>query len=69
MNATQRTLTHATYATLIHGQTGQEVEDCWLDAGTQYELESANGDDEYAVAWILADGYRYKVINQGALSL
>jgi len=49
-------------ATLVHGITGQEVEDCTLEEGREYTYEQQGGFDYFGHQRhaILVDGYRYR---------
>ncbi len=58
-----------TPATLIHGVTGREAEECILPAGTQYTVDLPpqpfaffSGEPDYAIpGLIMVEGYRYQV--------
>lgn len=66
-----QTLKQDTQATLIHGQTGQEIEDTTLTAGTEYTIESVM--DGWIARWVtilvptegehaINGWYRYRVL-------
>ena len=58
----EKQLAQKTFAVLIHGKTGQEIEELWLDAGTLYTHKEYRT-DEVGNRWerILVDGYIYEI--------
>jgi len=55
-------------ATLIHGITGQEIEDAILEAGTAYTLEGMRETGRGWIATLLVAGYRYETRRVSALA-